>query len=127
MTWLLNRIQSKTHDENRGYAAELLSILLQSNAENRLELGKKDGVETILKVLSVSGSPVASLQFVVLISSQKQYRRRDPIYAEEAEFMENVFDALCSALSEPKIKELFLASEGIDLMVLMMKYVSIKT
>lgn len=127
MTWLLNRIQSKTHDENRGYAAELLSILLQSNAENRLELGKKDGVETILKVLSVSGSPVASLQFVVLISSQKQYRRRDPIDAEEAEFMENVFDALCSALSEPKIKELFLASEGIDLMVLMMKYVSIKT
>lgn len=127
MTWLLNRIQSKIHDENRGYAAELLSILLQSNAENRLELGKKDGVETILKVLSVSGSPVASLQFVVLISSQKQYRRRDPIDAEEAEFMENVFDALCSALSEPKIKELFLASEGIDLMVLMMKYVSIKT
>lgn len=38
--------------------------------------------------------------------------------------MENVFDALCSALSEPKIKELFLASEGIDLMVLMMKYVA---
>lgn len=41
--------------------------------------------------------------------------------------MENVFDALCSALSEPKIKELFLASEGIDLMVLMMKYVSTGT
>lgn len=54
LTWLLNRIQSKTHDENRGYAAELMSILLQSDVENRLELGKKDGVETILKVLSVS-------------------------------------------------------------------------
>jgi beta-catenin-like protein 1 len=37
--------------------------------------------------------------------------------------MENVFDALCSALNEPAIKNLFLASEGIDLMVLMMKYV----
>jgi beta-catenin-like protein 1 len=35
--------------------------------------------------------------------------------------MENVFDALCSALSEAEIKRLFLASEGIDLMVLMMK------
>lgn len=65
MTWLLDRIQSKTHDDNRGYAAELLSILLQSNVENRLELGRKDGVETILKVLSVSQSSVTSLSFVV--------------------------------------------------------------
>jgi beta-catenin-like protein 1 len=53
LTWLLNRIQSKTHDENRGYAAELMSILLQNDIDNRVELGKKDGVETILKVLSV--------------------------------------------------------------------------
>jgi hypothetical protein len=37
--------------------------------------------------------------------------------------MENVFDALCSALNEPEIKELFSASEGVDLMVLIMKSV----
>jgi beta-catenin-like protein 1 len=37
--------------------------------------------------------------------------------------MDNLFDALCSALSEPEIKSLFLASEGVDLMVLMMKSV----
>ncbi|KAJ7095435.1 Catenin-beta-like protein [Mycena belliarum] len=102
LPWLLNRIQSKTHDENRGYAAELLSILLQNNQANRLELGKKDGVETFLKVLS-------------------QYRRRDPVDADETEFMENVFDSLCSALSETPIKTLFLAAEGPDLMVLIMK------
>ena len=53
LSWLLNRIQSKAHDENRGYAAELLSILLQGSQLNRLELGKKDGVETLLKVASV--------------------------------------------------------------------------
>ncbi|KAI0921129.1 hypothetical protein AcW2_006206 [Taiwanofungus camphoratus] len=102
LTWLLNRMQSKRHSENRGYAAELLSILLQDNRPNRLELGKKDGVEIILKVLS-------------------QYRRRDPVDADETEFMENVFDSLCSALAEPEIKQLFLDSEGVDLMVLMMK------
>ncbi|KZP33005.1 DUF1716-domain-containing protein [Athelia psychrophila] len=102
LTWLLNRVQAKSHDENRGYAAELISILLQDNVNNRLEFGKKDGVETALKVLA-------------------QYRRKDPIHAEETEFMENLFDALCSALSEPSIKELFLTSEGTDLMVLMMK------
>ncbi|KAJ3484557.1 hypothetical protein NLI96_g5564 [Meripilus lineatus] len=100
--WILNRIQLKTHDENRGYAAEILSILLQDNRANRLELGKKDGVETILKVLS-------------------QFRRKDPVDADETEFMENVFDSLCSALAEPEIKKLFLDSEGIDLMVLMLK------
>ncbi|KAF8558761.1 DUF1716-domain-containing protein [Imleria badia] len=102
MSWLLERIQSKTHDENRSYAAELLSILLQNSIPNRQEFGKKDGVEAILKVLS-------------------QFRYREPIDADETELMENLFDALCSALAEPEIKSLFLASEGVDLMVLMMK------
>lgn len=37
--------------------------------------------------------------------------------------MENVFDGLCSALTEPENKQLFLDSEGVDLMVLMMKCV----
>ncbi len=36
--------------------------------------------------------------------------------------MENVFDSLCSALAESEIKDFFLKSEGVDLMVLMMRY-----
>lgn len=54
----------------------------------------------------------------------QQFRRRDPTDADEAEFMENVFDSLCSALAEAEIKDLLLKSEGVDLMVLMMKYAS---
>jgi len=61
MKWLLDRIQSKIHDENRCYAAELLSILLQNNSANRQHLGKLDGVETILKTLSVSRWPIISI------------------------------------------------------------------
>jgi beta-catenin-like protein 1 len=38
--------------------------------------------------------------------------------------MENLFDALCSALSERSIKQLFLDAEGPDLMILMIKYVN---
>ncbi|PCH41028.1 DUF1716-domain-containing protein [Wolfiporia cocos MD-104 SS10] len=102
LKWILERIQSKTYDENRGYAAELLSILLQNNRPNRLELGKQDGVEALLKILS-------------------QYRRRDPVDADQTEFMDNLFDSLCSALAEPEIKKSFLDSEGVDLMVLMIK------
>ncbi|TFY82710.1 hypothetical protein EWM64_g1309 [Hericium alpestre] len=101
LKWLLERIQSKTHEENRSYAAELLSILLQNSRPNRLEFAQKDGVETLLKVVS-------------------QFRRRDPVDPDETEFMENVFDTLCSVLGEPEIKKLFLKSEGVDLMVLMM-------
>lgn len=63
LPWLLNRIQLKTHDENRGYAAELLSILLQDNSKNRLEFGKQDGVEALLKVLSVSYGEETSRTF----------------------------------------------------------------
>jgi beta-catenin-like protein 1 len=53
----------------------------------------------------------------------QQFRRRDPADADEAEFMENVFDSLCSALAESEIKDLFLKSEGVDLMILMMRYI----
>ncbi|KAL0574666.1 hypothetical protein V5O48_007282 [Marasmius crinis-equi] len=102
LPWLLDRIQAKKFDENRGYAAEILSILLQDNPPNREVLGQKDGIEVFLKVLS-------------------QYRKRDPSDGDEAEFMENVFDSLCSALSIPSNKQLFIQAEGPDLMVLMMK------
>ena len=54
LPWILNRIQNPVQDDNRGYAAELLSILLQSDRENRLSYEKNDGVEVSLKVLSVS-------------------------------------------------------------------------
>lgn len=37
--------------------------------------------------------------------------------------MENTFDAICSALQEPENKDLFNESEGVDLMLIMMKYV----
>lgn len=54
LSWTLNRIQNPVQDDNRGYAAELLSILIQNDRENRLAYGKDDGVEISLKVLSVS-------------------------------------------------------------------------
>ena len=63
------------------------------------------------------------MKVIQSLTSPKQFRRRDPTDADEAEFMENVFDSLCSALAESEIKGLFLKSEGVDLMVLMMKYI----
>lgn len=51
----------------------------------------------------------------------QRYRRRDPKDSEETEYMENLFDALCSALSEPSVKRLFLDAEGVELMIILMK------
>jgi len=38
--------------------------------------------------------------------------------------MENTFDAICSALQEPENKTLFNESEGVDLMLIMMRYMA---
>lgn len=59
LNWLLTRIQSKTYDENRGYSAELLSIFLQNSQNNKIRLGENNGVEIILKVLSVSRANIS--------------------------------------------------------------------
>lgn len=52
--WLLSRIQAKAHDENRGYASELLAILLQNSRENRMAFAAQSGMEITLQILSVS-------------------------------------------------------------------------
>ena len=75
LPWLLNRTQSKAHDENRGYAAELLSILLQGSQLSRLELGKSDGVEMLLNVASVcSNCTIVQMSHIfTAISSTRPY------------------------------------------------------
>jgi beta-catenin-like protein 1 len=67
--WLLSRIQAKTHDENRGYAAELLAILLQNNRDNRLAFAHQDGIELVLQVLFVSLCIYTSQISLILLGS----------------------------------------------------------
>lgn len=62
LKWLLERVQAKTHDDNRGYASELLSILLQSSRKNRLVLAKEGGVEVLLQSLAVRQFHVFALE-----------------------------------------------------------------
>lgn len=49
------------------------------------------------------------------------YRSRDPGSAEEEEFVENVFNALCVALLLPECRRAFVAAEGVELMVLVLR------
>lgn len=49
------------------------------------------------------------------------YRKKDPADSEEVEFMENIFNCLCSVLGEAEGKKAFLEAEGVELMIIMMK------
>jgi beta-catenin-like protein 1 len=58
-----------------------------------------------------------------LLTSLSAYRKKDPQDADDIEKMENIFDALCSLLIDPESKAAFRESEGLELMLLMIKYV----
>lgn len=49
------------------------------------------------------------------------YKRHDPQSADEFEHMENLFDALCSALLHLPNRQVFLDGEGLQLMNLMLR------
>ncbi|KAL9890964.1 beta-catenin-like protein 1 [Glossina fuscipes fuscipes] len=103
MTWLLKRLKQKPpYDANKLYCSEILSILIQNNNDNRLLLGELDGIDILLQQLAI-------------------YKRHDPITTEEQEYMENMFNCLCSALMAKENRERFLKGEGLQLMNLMLR------
>lgn len=52
------------------------------------------------------------------------FKRHNPSTAEEQEMMENLFDSLCSCLMLSSNRERFLKGEGLQLMNLMLRFVS---
>jgi len=101
-TWLLKRIRKRMFDSNKLYASEILAIMLQNHEENRQLIGETNGVDNLLQALAV-------------------YKGHNPNNQEEIEYMENLFNCLCSALLHGPNKELFLKGEGLQLMILMLR------
>ncbi|XP_020818564.1 beta-catenin-like protein 1 [Drosophila serrata] len=103
LAWLLKRLRGKTpFDPNKLYCSEILSILIQTENDNRLQLGSLDGVDVLLQQLAV-------------------YKRHDPASNEEQEYMQNMFNCLCSALMARENRDRFLSGEGLQLMNLMLR------
>ncbi|XP_058453702.1 beta-catenin-like protein 1 [Malaya genurostris] len=101
--WIFKRLRAKMpFDTNKLYCSEILSILLQDTHENRKLLGNLDGIDVLLQQLAA-------------------YKRHDPSSTEEQEFMENLFNSLCSALMATENREKFLKGEGLQLMNLMLR------
>ena len=104
MAWLVRKVKVKVpFDNNKLFASEILSILLQNEPENRKRFGEM-------------GSSMDSL-----LQQLAYYKRHNPGTAEEAELMENLFDCLCSLLLHAPNRELFLRGEGLQLMNLMLR------
>jgi beta-catenin-like protein 1 len=105
LAWLLTRIQAPEQptSQNKQYASEILSILTQSSRLNRTRITAANGVETLLTHLA-------------------PYRRADPQKdSDEEEFMENMFTTLSSLVSESDGKTAFLAAEGTQLCLLLVR------
>eukprot|EP00053_Salpingoeca_punica_P017231 m.165383 g.165383 ORF g.165383 m.165383 type:complete len:579 (-) comp17156_c0_seq2:2318-4054(-) len=102
MPWLLSRMTAKAFDDNKLYASEVLAILLQDSEENRAVFGAMDGIEPLLQCLA-------------------RYKKRDPESSEEAEYMENIVGCLCSVLLCKENHARFLAAEGLELMILLLR------
>ncbi|KAI9591248.1 Catenin-beta-like protein [Syncephalis fuscata] len=102
LEWLLSRIGQRESDSNRNYASELLAIFVQEQQANRVLLVTKGGMDVLLRGLAI-------------------YKRRDPEDIEVEEHVENLFNILCSVLLEPEGREAFFKSEGIELMLILLK------
>ena len=102
LAWSLARIQRPAFDQNKAYAAELLSIALQDSTPNQAALGQAGGIDALLTVL-------------------ERYRNQDPVDDDEHEFMHNSFHVLCAALGAPENRDRFHAAEGTELMLLLIK------
>jgi len=105
LTWLVKKLKVKVaFDNNKLYASEILSILLQNEPENRRAL------------VELPGSPMDSM-----LQQLAYYKRHNPTTAEEQEMMENLFNCLSSLLLHTPNRDRFLRGEGLQLMNLMLR------
>lgn len=103
LQWILKRLKAKSpFDTNKLYCSEIVSILIQDNKETQTMLGNFDGIDILLQQLAT-------------------YKRHDPNSSEEQEYMENLFNCMCSALMVKVNRDRFLKGEGLQLMNLMLR------
>ncbi|KAJ0974485.1 hypothetical protein J5N97_016450 [Dioscorea zingiberensis] len=102
LRWLLGRIKVRDFDGNKQYASEILAILLQNSPTNQKKLGQMNGVDAVLQAVAM-------------------YKSKDPKSSDEEEMLENLFDCLCCLLMPMENKERFMKSEGVELMIIIMK------
>jgi len=90
--------------------AELLAVLLAGSEAAAAALGEGGGIDVLLRALAPFKGPPKGAK-----------EARPPPGEEEAEFIENCFDALAAALLLSDNKARFVEAEGIELLLLFMR------
>lgn len=122
-SFLLKQVGSKRKfSQNKLYASEILSILLQSGAEPQKQFIRLEPVAEKTddkKKTKVKDAKVDLLED--LLQAIAPFRKRDPTSEEEEEFVENLVNSLCSVLLLPSAQNHFRRLEGIELVLRCMK------
>ncbi|KAJ5073945.1 beta-catenin-like protein [Anaeramoeba ignava] len=102
-TFILDISQNaaQNFNANMEYASEILAILVQSNEKNQEILGKAENLDKLMHI----------------INSFKAIKTTGDL----DEFVQNIFDSLCSCLMNTKIQDQFRNLEGIELLLIMIK------
>ncbi|CAE7359835.1 Ctnnbl1 [Symbiodinium sp. CCMP2592] len=103
LPWLIKRVRAQgAMDYNKVYASEILGIVLQNSEPARESMVKLEGVDKLLRGIAA-------------------YRKRDPADSEESEYVQNMFDCLCSLMLLKANQLAFGRLQGLELMIRMMK------
>jgi beta-catenin-like protein 1 len=103
--WLLKRLLEKpklVRDDNRQYASEILSIMVQDCTSNQRICAGNGGMDMILKAISY-------------------FRKADPVTENDKEAQQNIFITLRALLLVPENCAIFVHSEGIQLMLMIIR------
>ncbi|KAF1323140.1 Beta-catenin-like protein, partial [Globisporangium splendens] len=115
LPFLMQQVRAKRpFGQNKLYASEILSILLQSGPQPReifMKQVDRDSKKTVKQVDLMD----ELLQAIAL------YRKRNPATDEEEEFVENLVNSLCSVLLAPAAQTHFRHLEGLELVLRCMK------
>lgn len=103
--WLLNRIKQEEIDDNKVYSSEILAILVQTKQEIRKQFATQyEGIKVLIDII---------------------YQSKDNLkYSSDLEFMENIFDILCSCLLVPENVDIFIKLEGLELLITLKRHSS---
>ncbi|KAI9905587.1 hypothetical protein PsorP6_014321 [Peronosclerospora sorghi] len=109
--------------ENKLYASEILSILVQSGAkprENFVVWSEEEQPQQ--KPEHPFEKSVTNVDLLdALLQALAPYRKKDPSGEEEAEFVSNLVNSLCCVLLVPKAQTHFRHLEGLELLLRFLK------
>ncbi|KAL4093875.1 hypothetical protein PRIC1_011305 [Phytophthora ramorum] len=106
--------------ENKLYASEILSILLQSGSEPRETFVAWMGKERPSEEKSNAEGRKVDLMDD-LLQALAPFRKKDPSSDEEEELVGNLMNALCSVLLVPEAQKQFRRLEGMELLLRCLK------